>query len=137
MRSQALSRVLPRPLLLLLAAVALLGGTWALLVPPWQSPDEPAHFAYAQGFGESFELPGDEPGQPFSSEQDLAADRSNSLQTAGSLFSQPEWSEAERERWERADRRLGEGAPAIGVRPRRLLAPADLRGPVLAEPHVL
>lgn len=110
MPSNAISKLLPRPLLLLLAAVALLGVTWALIVPPWQSPDEPAHFSYAQGLGEGLELPGDEPGQIFSTEQELAADRSNSLQTAGSLFSQPEWSAAERERWELADERLAAGA---------------------------
>lgn len=108
MRSEVISRVLPRPLLLLLAGVALLGVTWALLVPPWQSPDESAHFSYAQGLAEGLELPGDDPGPTFSTEQRLATDRSNALQTAGSLFSQPAWSAVERERWERADSRLGD-----------------------------
>ena len=34
--------------------VAIVGLCWALLVPPWQSPDELAHFAYAQSLAESF-----------------------------------------------------------------------------------
>ena len=32
--------MIPRPLLLLLGAVAVVGVAWALLVPPWQAPDE-------------------------------------------------------------------------------------------------
>ena len=31
--------------------------SWALLVPPWQSPDELAHFAYVQSLAESFTIP--------------------------------------------------------------------------------
>lgn len=111
MRSPALARLLPRPLLLLLAAATVLGVAWALVVPPWQTPDEPAHFAYAQGIGERLELPGGEGSREvFSSEQELAAERSNSLQTAGNLFARPEWSRDEYQRWQRADQKLGDSA---------------------------
>jgi 4-amino-4-deoxy-L-arabinose transferase-like glycosyltransferase len=48
----------PKSLAALLAIVVVVGLGWALLVPPWQSPDELAHFAYAQSLAESFTLPG-------------------------------------------------------------------------------
>jgi 4-amino-4-deoxy-L-arabinose transferase-like glycosyltransferase len=65
-------RAVPAPLGALLLAVALLGVTWALLVPPWQSPDEPQHFAYAQALAERLILPGDKHRQSFSIAQDIA-----------------------------------------------------------------
>ena len=48
----------PRPLAILLAIVAVLGVSWALAIPPWQSPDEVAHFAYAQTLADNGSLPG-------------------------------------------------------------------------------
>ena len=42
----------PVPLRWLVAAVLLAGVSWALLVPPWQAPDEDAHFAYVQTIAE-------------------------------------------------------------------------------------
>jgi 4-amino-4-deoxy-L-arabinose transferase-like glycosyltransferase len=56
----------------LLLTVAVFGLTWALLVPPWQSPDEPQHFAYAQSLAERGALPGNKNRLPFSSAQTLA-----------------------------------------------------------------
>jgi len=48
----------------LCALVAILAGTsWALLVPPFQVPDEPAHFAYTQYLAEAGEPPRGEPGK--------------------------------------------------------------------------
>lgn len=122
MRPRRISRLLPPPLLLLLAAVTVVGFAWALVVPAWQSPDEPAHFGYVQTIGEQFELPDEDPGESFSSEQRLAADYSNSLQTAANVLARAEWSELERRRWEAADSALppggrsdGGGAPSPGA----------------------
>ncbi len=56
--SRALAR-LPAPLAALILVVAIFGVTWALIVPPWQSPDETTHFAYAQSLATRFALPGD------------------------------------------------------------------------------
>lgn len=56
--------IVPAPLGALLIAVALLGVAWALIVPPWQSPDEPQHFAYAQSLAERFALPPSGPNVP-------------------------------------------------------------------------
>jgi 4-amino-4-deoxy-L-arabinose transferase-like glycosyltransferase len=49
---------------------------WALFLPPWQSPDESQHFAYAQSIAERFALPGDRTRKTFSTEQGLAENRS-------------------------------------------------------------
>ena len=56
---------IPRPLAGLLIAVALFGIAWALLVPPFQAPDEDSHFAYVQTLAEQHALPGSGP-QPVS-----------------------------------------------------------------------
>ena len=64
---------MPRALVLLVAATALLGVAWALLVPPFQAPDEGAHFAYVQSLAERGALPGDTARNAISTEQRLAA----------------------------------------------------------------
>jgi 4-amino-4-deoxy-L-arabinose transferase-like glycosyltransferase len=62
----------PKSLAVLLVMVVVVGLAWALVVPPWQSPDEIAHFAYTQSLAESFRLPGI-PGRPEeSSDQSFA-----------------------------------------------------------------
>ncbi|MEA2210283.1 MAG: hypothetical protein QOF83_231 [Solirubrobacteraceae bacterium] len=42
----------------ILGVVLCFAVTWALLIPPWQSPDEIQHFAYAQTLVEDHALPG-------------------------------------------------------------------------------
>jgi 4-amino-4-deoxy-L-arabinose transferase-like glycosyltransferase len=106
----------PRPLAALLGVVLIVGVTWALLVPPWQSPDENSHFAYVQTLAEKLRLPGDT-GPIFSTEQVVAADRSNADQTAGQPSVKPEWSKAAYQRWQRQERSLGEKAEADGGGP--------------------
>jgi 4-amino-4-deoxy-L-arabinose transferase-like glycosyltransferase len=96
----------PRPLAWLLGAVAVLGIAWALLSPPWQSPDENSHFAYAQTLAERFDLPGDAARPPYSTEQLLAISRSNADQTAASVVTKPEWSREAFESWQDVSDRL-------------------------------
>jgi 4-amino-4-deoxy-L-arabinose transferase-like glycosyltransferase len=109
-----LGRPVPRPLGLLLGAVALLGVAWALLVPPWQSPDETAHFGYTQVLAERFRLPGTSPGRLYSTEQELAMERANTAQTFAVPATRPEWSERAYRGWRSADERLGSGAREDG-----------------------
>jgi 4-amino-4-deoxy-L-arabinose transferase-like glycosyltransferase len=78
-----------------MATVAVAGIAWALLVPPFQAPDETTHFAYAQSLATRFALPGD-PRRPLgiSTDQTLAdaAVRASSL----AFFSRavrPQWNE--------------------------------------------
>jgi 4-amino-4-deoxy-L-arabinose transferase-like glycosyltransferase len=88
-------------------AVAL---AWAVVVPPWQAPDEDHHFAYVQTLGEGLGLPGD-PGRPEqSTEQQLATSRSNAEQTAQVLTTRMEWSEEAYRRWQRDDEALPDAA---------------------------
>jgi 4-amino-4-deoxy-L-arabinose transferase-like glycosyltransferase len=96
----------PRPLTLLLVAVAVLGASWALLLPPGQAPDEPAHIGYAQALAEDFRLPDEKPGRTFSREQDFAQAYANVNQTAQVLLTKPEWSELVYRDWQRADAQL-------------------------------
>ena len=51
------ARRVPPGLAGLLLTVVVVGIVWALLVPPWQTPDEIAHYAYAQDLAENFRLP--------------------------------------------------------------------------------
>lgn len=95
---------MPRPLGLLLAAVAALGLTWALVDPSWQVPDEVAHFGYVQGIGEKGALPDLEQGMAFSSEQVRATEaqrvRDVILREHGTL----EWNPEAEARYEAARR---------------------------------
>jgi 4-amino-4-deoxy-L-arabinose transferase-like glycosyltransferase len=92
----------PRPpaaLLFLLATTLVLGCVWALVVPPFQAPDENAHVAYAQSLAERGKLPGDAD-RPFqSTEQTSGADAANADQTAQQLFVKPEWSTRRHDAW--------------------------------------
>jgi hypothetical protein len=117
---------IPTPLAALLMAVAIVGVSWAVLLPPWQAPDENYHFGYAQLLAERFELPGapNEPG--LSTEQFLAQDWSNSDQTAAVPETKPEWSEQAHERWRVAQGRLGDSARGDGTGPN----PASTNAPL-------
>jgi 4-amino-4-deoxy-L-arabinose transferase-like glycosyltransferase len=86
----------PSSLALLLSIVAVVGLCWALLVPPWQSPDTVAHFAYTQSLAQSFRLPGDRHRRAVSSDQS-AADAAVGA-SRGAFYpeaSPPSWSRAE------------------------------------------
>ncbi|HEX4011426.1 MAG TPA: DUF2142 domain-containing protein [Solirubrobacteraceae bacterium] len=86
----------PRSLAALLAIVVGLGLVWSLTVPPFQSPDELAHFAYAQGLAESFRLPGN-PGRLGASSDESLAD--GSVGASRGAF----WPQASPPDWNRAD----------------------------------
>jgi 4-amino-4-deoxy-L-arabinose transferase-like glycosyltransferase len=104
MRSRPLS--VPTPLVLLLAAVLVVGTAWALVLPPWQSPDEQWHFAYAQTLAEHGRLP--DAGNPasFSSEQRLAAASSRSDRMPFHPELRAPWDESRYDAWQRNNARL-------------------------------
>ena len=56
-RGAAAHRV-PRPLVALLGVVAVFGLCWAMLMPPWQSPDAFSHYNYVESLATRYELPG-------------------------------------------------------------------------------
>jgi hypothetical protein len=117
--------MLPAALRFGLAAVALAGVAWALLVPAWQVPDEDAHFAYVQTLAELHRLPADD-GRPAegaekSAEQDLAERASGFLRSYQRPEADPSWSEAAEARWlaeqTGAPRDDGGGASAARANP--------------------
>src|SRR5918999_1096837 len=102
----------PAPLAWLLLAVALVGVAWVLVVPPWQVPDEDAHFAYVHTIAELGRRPSDD-GRPAleaqkSSEQDLAERMSGFLRSYQRLEAHPEWAEEVEEAWARTPERSRE-----------------------------
>jgi hypothetical protein len=66
------ARALRNPLRGLLVLVGLIGVAWALLVPPWQSPDEIWHFAYAQSLEARHAFPDAKRPNSFSTAQSAA-----------------------------------------------------------------
>ncbi|MHB8690865.1 MAG: DUF2142 domain-containing protein [Solirubrobacteraceae bacterium] len=48
----------PRPLAMLLGVVAVFGVCWAMLAPPWQSPDAFSHYSYIESLGTRLVVPG-------------------------------------------------------------------------------
>jgi hypothetical protein len=100
----------PRPLALLLAAVAGFGLMWALVVPPFETPDETSHFAYTESLVERQSLPGDVHRAEFSTAQTVA-DRADGATRAKDYLAAiaPSWSAAGFARYQAAARR---GLPA-------------------------
>lgn len=72
--------------------VAVFGVAWALLVPPWQSPDTPSHYAYSESLAARLALPGVKGRGEVSSNQ-LAADLSVGASRIAFFTSvaQPSW----------------------------------------------
>jgi 4-amino-4-deoxy-L-arabinose transferase-like glycosyltransferase len=94
----------PRSLAALLAVVAIIGVGWALIVPPWQSPDTVAHFGYVESLAQDFRLPGDKHRLGVSSDQ-LTADGSVGA-SRGAFYpeaSPPNWSRADYDAYLRAE----------------------------------
>ena len=97
---------MPVPLKWLLGAVALAGIAWVFTVPPWQAPDEDAHFAYVQTLAEL----GRRPSQKLrpaveaqkSTEQDRAERASGFLRSYQRLEAQPEWAARPERAWRAA-----------------------------------
>lgn len=88
----------PLPLAVLLLVVAIFGCAWALINPPFQSPDEDVHFAYVQTLAELHHLPGGS-GPPVSSEELRALTTVNADAVAFFNYSKPEWSRASYNAW--------------------------------------
>jgi 4-amino-4-deoxy-L-arabinose transferase-like glycosyltransferase len=95
----------PAPLLALLGLVAVLTTTWALVVPPWQAPDEPAHFSYVQTLGELHRLPGGE-GGPVSSALSRSTDVTDQAQVVFDILAKPDWSRVREDDYQAAEPQL-------------------------------
>jgi 4-amino-4-deoxy-L-arabinose transferase-like glycosyltransferase len=107
-------KAIPRPLLALLGAVAVVSSFWSLFNPPGQAPDELAHVGYTQVLAEDLRLPDSSKGRTYSSEQVLAERRSNARQTAQVVEARPEWSRLVERDWDRETARLPAGERGAG-----------------------
>jgi 4-amino-4-deoxy-L-arabinose transferase-like glycosyltransferase len=110
-------RKVPRPLLLLLGAVAAFVVAWALFVPPLQVPDEQAHFGYVQSLVEDGKRPkggGRNAERHLSREEELAIHHSRALTIIQNPHQKPPWSEDADARWRHAAREL-EGSGRGGI----------------------
>ncbi|MBV9809451.1 MAG: DUF2142 domain-containing protein [Solirubrobacterales bacterium] len=84
-----------------MVTVTVVGIVWALLVPPWQTPDETSHYAYAEGLAENFRLPPSgaaepPPAPPPGSTDQVIADNAVGA-SRGAFYPQsapPEWNSA-------------------------------------------
>jgi 4-amino-4-deoxy-L-arabinose transferase-like glycosyltransferase len=96
----------PAPLMWLLVAVAVAGIAWVFAVPPWQVPDEDAHFAYVQTVAELGRRPSEEVRPALeaqkSSEQDSAERASGFLRSYQRLEAHPEWAARPEQAWRAA-----------------------------------
>lgn len=95
-------RAVPAPLALVLAAAAILATAWALLLPPFQGPDESEHFAYVQHLAETGRAPSSTEysgAGSHSSEQTFAMDRLGLRMLMGSPDARPFWNAADQDAW--------------------------------------
>jgi 4-amino-4-deoxy-L-arabinose transferase-like glycosyltransferase len=76
-------------------------GSWALITPAFQAPDEPDHFAYVQYLAET----GHEPTKSasalpaFSNEQTLALNAVHTYSTVSNSEARPPWTQLDVQRW--------------------------------------
>ena len=111
MRIASLARAVrtPRPLLLLLVAVAAFVLAWALFVPPLQVPDEQAHYGYVQSLVEDGKRPaggGRNDPRVLSDEEDIAAFHARAFTIIQNPRQKPPWGESAERRWRVAARDL-------------------------------
>jgi hypothetical protein len=118
-RGLARVRTVPRPLAALLAVAGIQVVAWTLVMPPFQGPDETAHFAYVQHLAETGEAPEQTGGSGanFSSEQAEAMRWENVHALIGVLDMRPGWTEAEERRWREVEASLSDEASANGDGP--------------------
>jgi 4-amino-4-deoxy-L-arabinose transferase-like glycosyltransferase len=111
-------RKVPRPLLLLLGAVATFVVAWALFVPPLQVPDEQAHFGYVQSLIEDGKRPnggGRNAERHLSREEELAIYHSRALTIIQNPHQKPPWGEHADSSWRTVARDLA-GSGRGGIR---------------------
>jgi hypothetical protein len=115
----ARARSVPRPLAALLAVATVQVLAWTLVMPPFQGPDEMAHFAYVQHLAETGEAPdrAGGSGRNISAEHAEAIRWENLHALVGVLGMRSGWTEAEEQRWRDVEASLPDNASANGDGP--------------------
>lgn len=118
-RAHPRSRAIPRPLLGLLIACALLSIAWAVTTAPLQGPDEHNHYGYVQHLAETGSAPsfGATLGASWSREQQTWHAWQNLLGTIGIVDARTGWNPAEEARLKAYVDHLPEGARKDGSGP--------------------
>ncbi|WP_041731090.1 DUF2142 domain-containing protein [Conexibacter woesei] len=121
------ARAVPQPLVLVLTAATLLAVAWALVLPPFQGPDESEHFAYVQHLAETGSAPSSTTfsgAGSHSSEETFALDRLGLRAMMAVPEALPLWNDADQERWRAFERQVtpsqrgdGDGANPIAKNP--------------------
>jgi 4-amino-4-deoxy-L-arabinose transferase-like glycosyltransferase len=114
-------RSVPVPLRLILAVALVEMVCWVAFAPPWQGPDEPAHFAYAQHLAEVGHPPTKsfpKTGAGSESTQQGSADSWFNLRTSlGLAGARPFWTSADIARWKTIEKTLPPTAKSDGYGP--------------------
>jgi hypothetical protein len=112
---------LPRPLVVLLVLATAQVGAWIVVLPPWQGPDEIAHFAYTQRMVETGSVPwfrrGNTAGDkrpPYSTELMVAARYGGTLALLLNPSDRPPGSTISEQLWRRASASLPPSSRADG-----------------------
>jgi 4-amino-4-deoxy-L-arabinose transferase-like glycosyltransferase len=106
------ARSVPRPLVALLAMATIQVVAWMVVLPPFQGPDEDAHFAYVQHLAET----GGRPAPPTSGSRSFSTEQGEAMKWAdlfvlrGILAARPGWVEAEERRWDEVEASLPDEA---------------------------
>jgi Predicted membrane protein (DUF2142) len=113
------ARTIPRPLAALLAVATVQVLAWTQVMPPFQGPDEMAHFAYVQHIAETGEAPDrvGGSGRNISGEHAEAIRWENLHALVGVIGMRSGWTEAEEQRWRDVEASLPDDASANGDGP--------------------
>ena len=103
---------MPRPLAALLVVATIQVVAWMIVLPPFQGPDEDAHFAYVQHLAENGSRPDgpDGTGFVYSSEQGEAMKWADLFVLRGIAAARPGWTEAQEDRWREVEAALPNAA---------------------------
>ena len=118
-RGVAKARTVPRPLAALLAMATIQVVAWILVLPPFQGPDEEAHFAYVQYLAETGKTPDRYAGSGWnqSTEEAEAIKWADLLVLRGVLAARPGWTDAAEQRWREVEASLPDEASSNGDGP--------------------
>jgi 4-amino-4-deoxy-L-arabinose transferase-like glycosyltransferase len=102
-RSLRLRRLAIRPAVAIGLIAFVNAGSWALITPAFNAPDEPEHFAYAQYFAETGHAPARVPDSrpPYSTDQTLALDAIDAYSQVNLPDARPPWLALEEAKWKR------------------------------------
>ena len=129
-------RRVPLALALILLVAALQSIAWDVALPPFQGPDEDAHFAYVQHLAETGHLQSVTSGAgPLSTEEETAMRLLNLHPLIGDLSARPAWNTVDLSLWRAADRALPKGSRADGSGPNPLAKNPPLYYAAMSIPY--